>query len=355
LTRAFIAPNDPRWAKALSCAPHDFYALPQYAHITETWEHGFATAFYAEEDGSVFLVPLIRRPLPRSAGHLELGTDLTSPYGYPSVVVAGDDAWLSRALEAFRATSVEEGVVTAFLRLHPLFPLSLKLLSQVGAVISHGETVYIDLTRSEEQLWSETRPRYRSYIRRLQRDGFEVSVDDWEGYDAFIAAYYQTMARLGAPHYYRFPRSYFYDLRYHLGPYLHLCQVFAPDGDLASAALFASCNGILQYHLSASIDSHQADAPSKLLIHFMRRWGQRSGHTALHLGGGVGGAEDSLFLFKSGFAHTRAGFHTVRILFDDAAYQKLTAHLKHNINALDFFPLYRDPGIVERAADSVEA
>jgi hypothetical protein len=341
MVHGFISPDDPRWANALRGTVHDLYDLPDYTRVAACWEQGTPTAFYAEQGSSVLLIPLIRRALPDCTSESQPGSDLASPYGYPSIITAGDDEWIAKALKAFQHASREMGAVTAFLRLHPLFPHGLEIFSRFGVLVRHGQTVYIDLTRSEEELWAETRSRYRSYIRRLQRERFRVTLDEWNGYEECIDAYLEAMDRLEAARYYRFSRSYFLDLHRRLGSHLHLCRVMAPSGDLACAGLFISYNGILQYHLGASKNKYRASGPSKLMIHFMRCWGQRSHHRTLHLGGGYGGAEDTLMHFKSGFAHTRADFYTMRVIFDPAKYQKLIAQRHAGTSGRDFFPAYR--------------
>jgi hypothetical protein len=342
LNHGFISPDDPRWVNALRQAAHDLYDLPDYARVAACWEQGTPTAFYAEQGSSVLLIPLIRRPLPDCCSEPQAGSDLASPYGYPSIITAGDDEWMAKALKAFRHAGREMGAVTAFLRLHPLLPQRLEVLSQLGVLVRHGQTVYIDLTRSEEELWAETRSRYRSYIRRLQRERFRVTLDEWDGYDECIDAYLEAMDRLEAARCYRFPRSYFLDLYRRLGSHLHLCRVMAPSGQLACAGLFISYNGMVQYHLGASKNRYRALGPSKLMIHFMRSWAQRTGHRALHLGGGYGGAEETLMHFKSGFAHNRADFFTMRMIFDPEKYQKLIAHRQVGTSGRNFFPAYRN-------------
>ena len=58
----------------------------------------------------------------------------------------------------------------------------------------------------------------------------------------------------------------------------------------------------LHYHLGASSDSGRSLGASHLALYELARWGQEQGYSHLHLGGGVGGRRDSLFLYKERFA-----------------------------------------------------
>ena len=127
-----------------------------------------------------------------------------------------------------------------------------------------------------------------------------------------------------------------------LAEQLHLCTVLAPDGTVASAGLFFEHDGIIHYHLGATAEEHLRRAPSKLMFDHVRRWGQERGARVLDLGGGVGGAEDSLFLFKAGFSPLRARFHTLRLVIDAERYARLTG-AEHIADLSGYFPAYRRP------------
>ena len=78
----------------------------------------------------------------------------------------------------------------------------------------------------------------------------------------------------------------------------------------------ASCN-----ITSAARPSHFLKlAPTKLLLHSVRGWAKDRGNRLFHLGGGVGGRYDSLFLFKSGFTRHRKLFHTSRFVLNQNLY-----------------------------------
>jgi lipid II:glycine glycyltransferase (peptidoglycan interpeptide bridge formation enzyme) len=213
-------------------------------------------------------------------------------------------------------------------------------------VVDHGPTVSVDLRRSAEELWRQTRASCRHDIARALRAGHRAFVDErFEHLPAFVGIYRATMERVGAARHYRFPESYFDELRHALGARLHLVVV-AIGGEVAAGGLFVETCGLVQYHLSGTDARFAREAPTKLMLHFVRTWARERGDRRLHVGGGVGGAEDSLFAFKAGFSPERHRFQTLRVVADEAAYRALVRARDPSLDPSDrrgFFPLYRSP------------
>jgi hypothetical protein len=346
LTGTFIEPGDPRWAGLLGRARHDVYHLPAYAAVAATHEGGEPCAFYAEAGGEAFLVPLLLRDVPAGSAGDGRVRDATSPYGYPGPICTRPDdaALVARFAAAFLAAGRDAGLVTAFLRLHPLRPVSEAGLERLGTLVRHGPLAYSDLLLPREVLWSQTRPNHRTGIHRLERAGFTVRVDDWGDDAAFRAVYGATMRRVDAAAFYFFPDAYFAALREQLAGALHLFSVVAPDGEVAAAGLFTAVDGIVEYHLGGTSDAHLAQAPSKLMFHAVRLWAKEAGHELLNLGGGLGSSTGPLYNFKAGFARSVADFCTLRVVFDEERYARLSRAAGVEAGAGgDYFPGYRAP------------
>jgi hypothetical protein len=342
----FITPRDPRWTRCLRTAPHDFYHLPEYVEMCAKNEEGVAAAFYAEDGGAMFLAPVLIRGIPRTLGAPAGWYDCVSPYGYSTPVITPCQEALERFLDAFCHAARERSIVTAFFRLHPLLPLNLQVLGKFGQLTKHGQTVYVDLSKSADDIWRQTRGNHRRDIRKLDRLGFRVLLDDWSLFEDFLRLYDMTMLRVGARPDYLFSREYFQELRATLGNHLHLCAVLSKEDEVASAGTYVDWDGIVQFHLAGSETKYQSLAPSKLMQHFMRTWAKETSNSVLHLGGGVGGVEDSLFEFKAGFSKQRAEFFTYRIVLDEEKNALLIwaagAQMKGASDVSpDFFPAYR--------------
>jgi hypothetical protein len=264
-------------------------------------------------------LPLVIRPIPGST------TDATSPYGYPGPLAWGDGGpgFFSAAFEAGIERLRSERVVSLFVRLHPL--LDAEPPVGVGTLVTHGETVSIDLTLPADELWANIRNNHRRDIGKAVRLGYVARMDGrWEHFETFVRLYRETMERLSAEERYMFDEAYFRKLRDALGPSLSLWVVLYED-IVAAAVLFVETAGIVQYHLAGSDERYAHARPTKLLIHTVANWAKERGDRRLHLGGGVGGADDSLMHFKAGFSDDRHVFRTLRVVIDEGEYARLVS------------------------------
>jgi hypothetical protein len=125
---------------------------------------------------------------------------------------------------------------------------------------------------------------------------------------------------------------------------LHLGVVMSPSGQVAAAALFTECGGIVQYSLSASDESMRKKSPTKLLVAAARGWAKSRGNQWLHLGGGLGSQRDKLFQFKAGFSETETPFAISKLVFNQHEYDVLcrrATELAHRDTDANRFPAYR--------------
>lgn len=346
---SLVSPAHPAWLALLGQCQTDSYHQTGYLSACSLAEEGELSIALVEAAGQRMGVPLLRRPLP--GGHV--GWDACSPYGYPAPLVATDDPATWPALwAALRSLLAQSGVIAAFFRLHPLLSTSacLEAAGRVGRLVAHGSTVFLPLDVSADTLWSAIRPRFRSNINALKRAGWRHRADDWSLLPAFREIYAETMARAGAGAFYHFPDAYFDALRAGLGEGASLHAVFDPDDRPASVALFLRHGGIVQYHLGGTASAALAAAPAKLLFHEATLHFRAQGAQVLHLGGGLGGQEDSLYRFKAGFSKHSATFHSLRMIVDPDRYARLSGMAPVDCERLPrpegFFPAYRAPGFI---------
>jgi hypothetical protein len=329
----------PAWASFLEAGRHDFYHLPAYVALSAAQERGEARALHVVAGARSLLLPLILRSIPASNFR-----DATSPYGYPGPLVAGgeDPAFLEDALAAGVDLLRGAGVVSAFVRLHPI--LNPSPPTGIGTLVHQGETVSVDLSLPAETLWDQMRLDHRRGIKRAIRLGYVARMDeDWSHLGTFRDLYRATMERRGAASFYYFEDAYFDGLRDALRDRLHLCVV-ERQGEIAAAGLYAETSGIVQYHLSGSAEAARSIQPTKLMMHFALGWGKARGNRYLHLGGGVGAGSDSLLQFKGGFSPLRHTFSTLRIVIDEDEYRRLVTGRDPELDPAarsGFFPLYR--------------
>lgn len=342
----FISPDNPRWTRYLEANWHDFYHLPDYVRLCARNEGGTPAAFYAQTRGASFLAPLVIRPLPQSLNAPHGWSDCASPYGYSTPLVAPTQELLPAFLEAFVKTAKDQGIVAAFFRLHPFSELNKDDLCRFGQLMHHGQTVYLDLSQSEEEFRAQVRRNHKQNILKLTQLDFQVSFDDWNLLGEFASLYYATMTRVGAVTC-LYPESYFTELKAILGSSMHLCCILSREGRLIAGGVFVETAGLVHYHLSATATEYLRLGPNKLIITFLRTWSQERLNKVLHLGGGVGGAYDSLFHFKAGFSKARADFYSFRLIVDQHKYESLSrfadtqAGGRSDAGPSTFFPAYR--------------
>jgi hypothetical protein len=300
--------NEEAWQavveEAVQC---DFYHLPAYHRLAEERGEGKARLFVYREGDHLVALPLLLRPIGELPWHVpgqEVWLDATCVYGYAGPISSGSEIPES-VRSGFRSALAESlersGVVSVFSRLHPLIPHR-GLLAGLGECVPVGKTVSIDLTLPIEVQRSHYRKDYKRQINRLRRVGVVFSPDpDTIHLNDFIDIYRENMRRVEAEEYYFFDRGYFRGLLSALGADIHLFHC-TMDDEILCGGLFTSCDGIVQAHLVGSRAEYLELSPIKLLFDGVRLWANEQGATALHLGGGVGGREDSLFHFKTGFS-----------------------------------------------------
>jgi hypothetical protein len=346
------------WSEFLArCGDYDSYHLPGYHQAVRQPDDLASYLFAFESPSGAAALPLVIRRIPGTedadGGYF---CDASSVYGYPGLVtsVAPSDPAagefrrefhrsLQRMLGSLRA-------ITLFVRQNPLLP-SEWLFDGLADPVVGGPTVAVDLRQPESVQFEAMARTHRYDIRKACRDGMTIREDvDFAEIDLFRRIYAQTMRRVGAGEEYDFSPEYFTGLRRHLGDRVRL--FFAElDGRVHSAAIFLMGQRIIQYHLSGIADEFRhVRGGIRLTLDHVRRWGSENGFWWLHLGGGLGARQDSLFEFKAGFSPHRCAFRTVRLVADPGLYQWLARRWRqwverHGYQPADdhYFPAYRQP------------
>ncbi len=337
---ALLEPGAAQWKEALQHAGHDMYHVPDYVMLDARLSGGEPAAFHYTDGGRHLLMPLVVRDVPGSGLH-----DALSPYGYPGPVSDADPADIGfwrRACAAMVRTLRERGVVTAFVRLHPLLPPPLTALEEVGTVVRHGETVSMDLTVDAGEMWRQTRSDHRNHINRARRAGTRVVFDDWSRLGEWVEVYHDNMRRVGASPFYFFTAEHLAALHERVGDRLHLAVALEGD-EVVGGNTFFEYDGIATGYVSSTRRARNRYA-DELLYDEVRRWCRARGDTVFHLGGGKGGRNDSLFSYKAGFSPRRHPFHTWRVVTDPQAYERLVRARNPAADPADrtgTFPPYR--------------
>jgi hypothetical protein len=345
---------DPLWRETLTQLNHDVYHLPEYVYLEAQRTQSIPEAILITEGEKIFYLPYLLRCCDHLFSSELLITevfDVVSPYGYPGFLInalaAQTPEFLNLALQNLKYVFSTKNVCSVFLRLHPILNHYIQELLPSQDYQIQGETVSIDLTLSETEIWHQTRPEHRTHINRCKRAGFTARIVDYHDYiHQFMSVYYQTMDRVEAKKDFYFDSEYFIGLS-KLNEKIHLCIVEL-ENQVACAGIFTECCDIIQYHLGGTNNEFFKQAPSKLMFDYVRFWAKERGNKIFHLGGGLGAAKDSLYNFKAGFSKQRHTFSTMRLITEPEKYlylvQLQAKHLKKEPELLltsKFFPAYR--------------
>jgi Acetyltransferase (GNAT) domain len=333
-----VEPGNPEWEAHVSRLRHDVYHTPGYATVCEASESHPVRLAVVEASGEVLLAPVLVREIKTETDAGSGLVDFSSPYGYPAPLCSSCDTDIQAALlREMLDHFTQSGGVSAFFRSHPFLGLSTNVWEQVGDVVQHGSTVYLDLEAIAADPVASFRADHRRGIRILAREAFTAQAGRWDLYPDFSTIYAENMRRVGAAPSLQFADEYFSSLRGLLPQNTRYLTVTSPSGELAAAAILFTCGDFAQYHLSATSDAFLKDAPVKALFPLMVKESLDAGAKWLHLGGGVGGSSDSLFEFKRGFSKLYADFFTYRVVLDETVYNRLGGQTAPD----GFFPAYR--------------
>jgi serine/alanine adding enzyme len=289
----------------------DAYYRRPYVEAAALLDRG--RPFLLEHDGAYFAG--IERDEPR---------DVVTPYGYGGPTA--DGFW-----DAYEEWARERGAVTTFVRFHPLYG------NQRGAPIHVDELAPTVAWRldPERDLLAGLHFKHRNKVTKAGKAG--ATVTQHEGLGEFVPLYEDTMRRLDADAFYFFEPAYWE----RLGE-LPLVRFDAElDGEVVASALCLATPPWLHYHLSGTTDAGRSTGSSTLVLLEAARWAQANGYERFHLGGGLGGREDSLHHFKARFDPEGLVPAAVgKAIHDEDAYRELSGG---DASYDGFFPAYRAP------------
>ncbi|WP_208645516.1 GNAT family N-acetyltransferase [Mucilaginibacter endophyticus] len=328
----------------------DEYINRSYAHEGfHTWYYhslnteGEPLLFVYEEKEIFIALPVIKRKIENSAYF-----DMTCVYGYAGPISNVKLTDLSNITTtqfkaAFQKFMDDESSVCIFSRLHP-FLNQHYLLENLGGIKDNGTTLYVDLAMSVEDQRNGYDKRLGRQIRSLRKMEYIIKeANSLQEIEDFAEMYYKNMDRLNASAVYYFDVQHFVNLLNE--EYMKNKLVLIYDGpNLMCGAIILISDEIVRNHLSATAPDYLNISPSKLLTDEISLIGRRLGKKIFHLGGGVGGKEDSLFNFKKLFSTLQVKDRIWCYINNEAVYNDLV--VKSGVDPNDeikFFPLYRHP------------
>jgi serine/alanine adding enzyme len=270
----------------------DAYLLREYVESAGLLDGGQPTFLHLQGPAGDVVFACLVREIPGG------GLDVTTPYGYGGPVAAGEKPPVERFYELYEGWCSDRGIVTTFVRFHPLFANHRQAPPRLGVELL-APTIGWRLDEGRDLL-AGMHSKHRNVVRKAAAAGTSVSaVDGPADLAPFVELYEETMRRRDAAPFYFFPPAYWERLS-RLGDRLVVFDAVL-DGELLASALCLSTRPWLHYHLSATSERARTTGASNLLLFEAASWAQARGFTRFHLGGGLGGREDSLYEFKRRF------------------------------------------------------
>ncbi len=206
--------------------------------------------------------------------------DISSAYGYGGPLVDAPAERRAQVLAAFRsafgAWCAEDGIVSEFVRSHPLLHTEEGLADHME-LLAANETVVCRLGTPDEHLAAMNSATRRN-VRKAQRAGLQFAVEGGDAaYAAFLDLYLQTMRRRDAAAFYLFDERHLADFRELLGERQALLMV-RHEGRPVAAALFMLSDCFAHYHLGGSDAAALELRPNNLLFFEAMNWAGRPRH-----------------------------------------------------------------------------
>lgn len=332
------------WDKVVrSFMSYDVYYLSGYVKAFQAHGDGQPLLFFYEGTNIRGINVVMKRdiaddPFWKDKIHRNEWFDFITPYGYGGWLFEGTGE-KAELFSDYEKWCKGHNVVSEFVRYHPVLN-NAEFTKPFYDVVMLGNTVLMDLS-SPDTIWANLTSQNRNMVRKAQKSGVEIYHGRFpEMYKAFKEIYNLTMDSNNAKAYYYFEDGFYDSI---LNDLPDEAQVFWAEvnGEIIAASIMITANGYMNYHLSGSRREYQNLAPSNLLLYKAALWGCHNGCKSLHLGGGVGAKEDSLFKFKRAFHRKETKpFAIGKKIYLDDVYEKLVT-MKNVSTEENYFPKYR--------------
>jgi len=259
--------------------------------------------------------------------------DITTPYGYGGFIIEGEIGIdnLERLNSEYNILCKKENIISEFVKFHPVLKNAMHQ-NILYDIIDLGRTIMVDI-KSKEHIWTTLTSKNRNMIRKAKKSKVNIywGRDPWL-FEEFAILYNSTMEKKNAKKYYYFKKN-FYDSILIDMKYNSLVFYAKFEEQIIAMSIIIFAGKIMHYHLSAINVEYKNFAPINLLLYEASCWGSENGYEFLHLGGGVGSKEDSLFEFKATFnKSSTTRFSIGRKIFDDDKYKELLEIRKQDMN-----------------------
>jgi len=294
-----------------------------YARLCEGIEGGKAEVFEYESALGRVRHLFIKRAIPQTEYY-----DLITPFRYGGPFIKSCPRGNRQALvgefeAAFAEYCEENGIVSEFVRFHPLFNNGADFKTCYQVRLSR-KTVGTDLKGSSNPVQDEFSKSARNNIKRALNKGITCRVQEKpKDLGSLKHIYYETLKRNKASSFHYFPAQYFSDCVKLFRQNIVLIEAFY-EGKTTAAGLCFTFGKVIHVHLSGTLTEFLPLSPAYLLRWALTEWGKDCGYHVIHHGGGLGaGKNDSLYRFKGRFGSLRFDYKIGEKIWNKEIYEKL--------------------------------
>ena len=338
-----------RWRETLEqFEQRDVYNYLEYLEAFKRHGDGLPLMIYGEHDNTKFCNIVMKRDITDTdifsrAFSKDEWFDIITPYGYGGIIFDNPNEISIKILrEEYQDYCRKKNIISEFVRFHPVCKNHI-LGEKFFDVKQIGPTVLMDLS-SQKTIWDNLESKNRNMIRKAKKNGVKIYMGRSPGlFTYFHQMYDETMRRDKAQEYYYFKDDFYESI---LDDLVNKSVIFYAEyeNQIIAMAIILLGNRQLHYHLSASHRKFANLAPTNLLLYEVAVWGAENGFRTFHLGGGLGGRQDSLFNFKKAFnRRLYSQFYIGKQIYNLEMYQYL-CDMRRDTGVTDnYFPLYRMP------------
>ncbi|WP_330112136.1 GNAT family N-acetyltransferase (plasmid) [Cetobacterium somerae] len=307
----------------------------EYLYVFSKYESAEQILFYFESKNGVVYYPFLKRKIKGTEYY-----DITSQYGYGGPLYNGEEYNKENLIQEFRRKfdmyCLENKIVSEFIRFHPILRNHLGLENYMEC-INTSNVVYVDLTKSEEEILKNYKYSNRKSINKAIKLG--VITEEENNLDEFIKIYNSTMKRNNAIEYYKFNQNFF---KYFIEE-LETNKIFyfaKKNQDYISTELVLYSENYAHSYLGGTNSDFFSLSPNNLLKHNLIKILQQKGIKYFLLGGGYT-KDDGIYKYKESFNEKGIiPFYIGKKIHNQKKYDELVEKNGRK-NETNFFPKYR--------------
>lgn len=344
-----------RWKQLFDGLPDhekELYADPRYiCYIADNYGYIPEMAFFGNEDSYIFY-PYYKRPLRQLAFYQECGLtddlyDIVASWYYGGAYFRAHSEeekqqLADRFVEAFHQYCANNRILAEFLRYDPNHD-NHRPFEATLPVVANRDTIYVDVTQSEQEIWKDFRDGCQRSIKKAQQHFIVEETRRPEDIRTFFEIYDGEMVIKNAPPHLYFSHEFFVKGFETFKEFVLLAA--RHEGKMVGGFMIAAAHGIAHHYLSASLRDYWDYRVNNILFYEAIMWAKRHQHHIFDFQGGEGGVDR----FKRNFSSTTRTFHIAKVVHHEELYRAMceqhqayyTRQGKSFEGSSEFFPQYR--------------